>query len=71
MEHLSDRHLEAVHLLGVGFRKKEVAEMLGVSEQSIYNWLNDGLFQNELERFREERRKAFVNMGIPVPVGSG
>lgn len=57
---ISDRHLEAVYLLGLGFKKIEVAHILGLNEATIYDWLKQSEFRAEQKKFREERRKAFL-----------
>ena len=57
---ISDRHLEAIYLLGIGFKKCQVAEILGLNEATIYDWLRQPEFQREQKKFREERRQAFL-----------
>lgn len=54
LKRLNTEHLIAIKWLALpkkgGKTIKEIAELCGVSEQSIYNWRKDPLFERELKR---------------------
>ncbi|MGG4453202.1 phBC6A51 family helix-turn-helix protein [Brevibacillus porteri] len=63
LKRLETQHLTAINYLALpkkgGKTNVEIAQLCGVSEQSIYNWLKDPLFERELkaQMIRNSREK--------------
>lgn len=57
---LDDRKTLAIQHLAEGEKTKtDIAKMIGVSRQALYNWLDDDEFRAELDR-RLQQRKVLV-----------
>lgn len=57
---LDDRKTLAIQHLAEGEKTKtDIAKMIGVSRQALYNWLDDDEFKAELDR-RLQQRKVLV-----------
>jgi transposase-like protein len=54
---LNERQIYAVDLLARSVSKKEVAAQVGVNRGTIYNWLVQAEFQNEIEQRRQSLRQ--------------
>ncbi|WNF07466.1 phBC6A51 family helix-turn-helix protein [Brevibacillus borstelensis] len=63
LKRLETQHWTAIHYLALpkkgGKTNVEIAKICGVSEQTIYNWLKDPLFERELkaQMIRNSREK--------------
>jgi len=65
---LNERQIHAVDLLSRSVSKKEVADQIGVNRGTIYNWLEQPEFQNEVE----ERRQSLQQLlNDPTPYLTG
>ncbi|QSQ09780.1 hypothetical protein H0A61_02161 [Koleobacter methoxysyntrophicus] len=54
---LDDRKLKCIELLALGTETKtDIAKIVGVSRQAIYDWLDDAEFKAELDRRLQQRK---------------
>ena len=54
---LDERKLKTIELLAQGIHYTDISKQVGVSRQTIYDWLKDEEFKAELDRWRQE----FIN----------
>lgn len=59
---LDDRKEKVIGLLIEGEQITNIAKIVGVSRQAIYNWLNDSEFKNELDTRLQEIKTQGNNM---------
>lgn len=68
MKKLNDIHLRAVELIVLeGKKQKEVAEIVGVAEETVSRWMREEAFINkyqELMRFRINRAAALAQQRV-------
>lgn len=65
---LNARQLYAVDLLSRAVNKKEVAQQVGVNRGTIYNWLDQPEFKNEVEQRRQSLQEL---LNDPTPYLTG
>ncbi|EOU1559031.1 helix-turn-helix domain-containing protein [Clostridium perfringens] len=51
---LAEKHLKAIDLIIEGKNLTDISKILKVSRTSIYNWLKDKEFKNELNKRKQE-----------------
>ncbi|PWX09380.1 hypothetical protein CYK68_06335 [Clostridium perfringens] len=51
---LAEKHLKAIDLIIEGKNLTDISKILKVSRTSIYNWLKDKEFNNELNKRKQE-----------------
>lgn len=55
---LDERKIKLIELILAGENKTNIAKIIGISRQAVYDWLNDPEVIREMERTREEMLQA-------------
>ena len=66
MKRLTARHKRAIELLKTGLSIEETANTVGVTRKTIYNWLDDPLFNDELQTRESEFIRRLNNKLINI-----
>jgi predicted transcriptional regulator len=66
IQHLQQRHHEIIRLSTLGHGNKEIAQILGITPQTVSICLNSKLARDKMDHMRQERDAATVDVATAI-----